>query len=85
MAATHLEELVARVLALPTEDRAKLAARIQASLDEAHGNLTAAARAVKGAPEPTPTPHLLDLAGTGKGLWGEDSSAYLRQLRDEWR
>jgi len=27
---------------------------------------------------------LLDLAGSGRGLWGEDSNEYLRRLRDEW-
>ncbi len=27
---------------------------------------------------------LLPLAGTGRGLWGRDSRATLRRLRDEW-
>lgn len=27
---------------------------------------------------------LLGLAGSGKGLWGKDSSKTLRKLRDEW-
>jgi prevent-host-death family protein len=27
---------------------------------------------------------LLSLQGTGKGLWGKDSRASLRKLRDEW-
>jgi prevent-host-death family protein len=27
---------------------------------------------------------LLSLAGTGKGLWGRDSSKTVRRLRDEW-
>lgn len=27
---------------------------------------------------------LLDLAGSGKGLWGKDSAKTLRKLRDEW-
>lgn len=27
---------------------------------------------------------LLDLAGSGKGLWGKDSTKTLRKLRDEW-
>lgn len=27
---------------------------------------------------------LLGLAGSGKGLWGKDSSKTLRRLRDEW-
>ncbi len=27
---------------------------------------------------------LLPLAGSGRGLWGKDSSRTLRKLRDEW-
>ena len=27
---------------------------------------------------------LIPLAGSGKGLWGKDSTRSLRQLRDEW-
>ena len=27
---------------------------------------------------------LLGLAGSGKGLWGKDSTKTLRKLRDEW-
>lgn len=27
---------------------------------------------------------LVGLAGSGKGLWGKDSSKTLRRLRDEW-
>jgi prevent-host-death family protein len=27
---------------------------------------------------------LVPLRGSGKGLWGKDSAAALRQLRDEW-
>jgi hypothetical protein len=27
---------------------------------------------------------LAGLAGTGKGLWGKDSTKALRRLRDEW-
>lgn len=27
---------------------------------------------------------LLSLAGSGKGLWGKDSTKTLRKLRDEW-
>ena len=28
---------------------------------------------------------LLGLAGSGKGLWGKDSTKVLRRLRDEWQ
>jgi len=27
---------------------------------------------------------LLDLQGTGRGLWGEDSAKTIRALKDEW-
>jgi prevent-host-death family protein len=27
---------------------------------------------------------LLSLAGSGRGLWGKDSTRILRRLRDEW-
>lgn len=27
---------------------------------------------------------LLSLAGTGRGLWGDDSTDEIRRLRDEW-
>ena len=29
-------------------------------------------------------PSLLPLAGTGRGLWGKDSTRTIRKLRDEW-
>jgi len=28
---------------------------------------------------------LMALAGSGKGLWGADSTGTLRKLRDEWK
>jgi prevent-host-death family protein len=31
-----------------------------------------------------PQPSLLPLAGTGRGLWGRNSTKTLRKLRDEW-
>jgi hypothetical protein len=74
--AMKLDDVVAQVLALPAEDRAKIVARVQASLTERTGDA---------APSPEPPPvRLLDLAGTGRGLWGHDSTEYLRRLRDEW-
>jgi prevent-host-death family protein len=29
-------------------------------------------------------PSLLPLRGTGRGLWGADSTKFIRELRDEW-
>lgn len=29
-------------------------------------------------------PSLLPLAGSGRGLWGKDSTRTIRKLRDEW-
>jgi hypothetical protein len=74
MAARHLDELVAQVLALSEEDRAQLAARVA----------EARARALGASARPAAAPRLVDLAGTGKGLWGDDSAEYLRALRAEW-
>jgi hypothetical protein len=71
--AMKLDDVVAQVLALPAADRAKVIARLQASLaDRDPGAMT------------VPPARLLDLAGTGRGLWGDDSAEYLRRLRDEW-
>jgi hypothetical protein len=68
-----LDDVVAQALALPAEDRAKIVARLQATLTSAAGGT------------PSAPARLIDLAGTGRGLWGADSTEYLRQLRDEWR
>jgi hypothetical protein len=76
--AMKLDDVVAQVLALPAEDRAKIVARLQASLTEQDPGVPSAADAGQ-----APT-RLLDLAGTGRGLWGADSAEYLRRLRDEW-
>jgi hypothetical protein len=77
-----LDDIVAQVLALPAEDRAKILARLQASLSEYGRGVTAVAGvATRAGLVPT---RLLDLAGAGRGLWGADSAEYLRRLRDEW-
>ena len=73
-----LDDVVAQVLALPAEDRAKIVARLQASLAEREPGASTSTAQSSG-----PT-RLLDLAGTGRGLWGADSTEYLRRLRDEW-
>jgi hypothetical protein len=80
--AMKIDDVVAQLLALPAEDRAKIIARVQASFVEDSGNVTAVARSVRDT-DLMPM-RLLDLAGTGRGMWGEDSAAYLRHLRDEW-
>jgi hypothetical protein len=73
-----LDDVVAQVLALPAEDRAKIVARLQASLAEREPGASTPAE------QSTASIRLLDLAGTGRGLWGDDSSEYLRHLQDEW-
>ena len=80
MAATHLDELAEQVLALPDEDRAKLATL----LAKHQGNVAAVARALKVGGHGERVPRLLDLAGTGRGLWGDNSTEYLQRLRAEW-
>jgi prevent-host-death family protein len=32
----------------------------------------------------TPQQSILPLIGSGKGMWGEDSRQFIRELRDEW-
>ncbi len=76
-----IDDVLAQVLALPAADRAKIVARIQTSLAEHDGNVAVVSS--PGGTDPKPA-RLLDLAGTGRGLWGDDSTEYLQQLRDEW-
>jgi hypothetical protein len=68
--ATKVDHVLEEALALPADDRAKLAAKLLASLPR----------------KPSVGPHrLLDLAGRGVGVWGSDSTATLERQRDEWR
>lgn len=48
-----------------------------------HGRSIAALVPVKDAGDSRQRP-ITDLAGTGKGMWGPDSTATVRHLRDEW-
>jgi hypothetical protein len=64
------QELVARAAELSEEERQAVVEAISAKL-------------LKRSAAPG-VPRLLDLAGTGQGLWGDDSSESLRQLRNEW-
>jgi hypothetical protein len=62
------EQVLAEALALPTDERAKLVSKLLASL-----------------PASADKPRsLLDLAGRGAGVWGDDSTATLERQRDEW-
>jgi hypothetical protein len=69
--ATKVDHLIEEALALSADERAKVAAKLLASLP----SKTA----------PTGPRRLLDLAGRGVGIWGNDSTATLEHLRDEWR
>jgi len=66
--ATKVDHVLAEALELPEDDRAKLAAKLLASLGGAKPGKR----------------RLLDLAGRGVGIWGEDSKATLDRQRDEW-
>ena len=46
------------------------------------GSAVAAVVPASGAAKPT---GLLTLAGTGKGLWGRNSTAAVARLREEWK
>ena len=69
--ATKIDRLLEEALALSADDRAKVAAKLLASLPS---------KAAGGAPR-----RLVDLAGRGAGVWGDDSTATLERQRDEWR
>ena len=68
--AAKIDRVLEEALALPADDRAKLAAKLLASLRT----------------KPSAGPYRLqDLAGRGTGVWGVDSMATLEGQRDEWR
>ncbi|MBN9167375.1 MAG: hypothetical protein J0I07_40985 [Myxococcales bacterium] len=67
--AAKSDKLIEEALALPTEERTKLVARLAASL----------------VPFERPHVSLLSLAGRGTGIWDDDSTGHLDRLRDEWR
>ncbi len=66
--AMKTEQVLAEALALPTDERAKLVSKLLTSFPAS-------------ADEPR---SLLDLAGRGAGVWGDDSAATLERQRDEW-
>lgn len=49
-----------------------------------HGRPVAALVPIEAYGSVVPQEPLLPLAGTGRGLWGKDSSRTVRKLRDEW-
>ena len=49
-----------------------------------HGRPVAILAPISEQPQASPLRSLLPLAGTGRGLYGRDSRAALRRLRDEW-
>jgi len=49
-----------------------------------HGRAVAAIVPIEQVKEETRQKSLLPLAGTGKGMWGRNSTQTLRKLRDEW-
>ena len=71
-ARTHLPELIANARAgqstIITKHGVPVAALVPMSVLDAH----------------EPAVSLLTLAGSGRGLWGPDSRATMRALRDEW-
>jgi hypothetical protein len=69
--AANVDHVLEEALALSPDDRAKIAVKLLASLPDKRTGLP---------PRP-----LLDLAGRGAGIWGEDSKATLERLRNEWR
>lgn len=58
------------------------AARGRSTLITRHGRVVAAI--VPPAAAQTRQKSLASLEGTGRGLWGKDSRAALRRMRDEW-
>lgn len=48
-----------------------------------HGRVIAAVVPAEMAQQANPA-SLLALAGSGRGMWGKDSSKFIAELRDEW-
>jgi len=69
--AMKVDRVLTEALALPEGDRAKLVAKLLASLSPSKPSASAG--------------RLLELAGRGAGIWGDDSAATLDRQRNEWR
>lgn len=68
--ATKVDHVLEEALALPADDRAKLAAKLLASLPRKPAVVER---------------RFVDLAGRGAGIWDPDSSATIEWQRNEWR
>lgn len=49
-----------------------------------HGRPYAALVPLEALPESDPRPSLLALRGSGPGLWGDEATAWVERMRDEW-
>ncbi|NJD30754.1 MAG: type II toxin-antitoxin system Phd/YefM family antitoxin [Gammaproteobacteria bacterium] len=49
-----------------------------------HGRPYAALVPLEALPESGPRPSLSGLRGSGAGLWGDDATAWVERMRDEW-
>jgi prevent-host-death family protein len=56
----------------------------QATIITKHGRPVAALVPIEAYASTRRQQSLLSLKGTGRGLWGKDSTRTLRKLRDEW-
>lgn len=61
------------------------AERGRATIITRHGRSIAAIVPVERVGSGSRQKSLMGLAGSGKGLWGKDSTGTLRRLRDEWQ
>lgn len=60
------------------------AERGQSTVITRHGKPVAALVPIKDFEKPKRQLSILDLRGSGRGLWGENSTETIRKLRDEW-
>lgn len=56
----------------------------QSTVITRHGKPVAALVPMKDYVKSTRQLSILDLEGSGRGLWGKDSTATIRKMRDEW-
>jgi prevent-host-death family protein len=56
----------------------------RATIITRHGRAVAALVPIESYRAAAPQQSLLPLAGSGRGLWGKNSTSTLRKMRDEW-